>query len=86
MVGDDVKRKRRRKITIETDQVLIIRKYGSTASACCAQCGGRLVTQEEAIAVAGVSPRVIHHWVEGGMIHFTKTLEGLLLICLDSLL
>lgn len=80
-----MKRKRRRKITIETDQVLIIKRSGSVAPAC-EQCGGRLVTQEEAIAVAGVSPRVIHRWVESGMIHFTKTLEGLLLICLDSLL
>lgn len=38
------------------------------------------------MAIAGINSRAIHRLVEAGAVHFTETPEGLLLICLSSLL
>lgn len=38
------------------------------------------------MVVAGISSRTIHRLVESGAVHFTETPEGVLLVCLSSLL
>jgi hypothetical protein len=45
-----------------------------------------MVTLDEASIIAGVNWRTINHWVEAGKVHFAETPEGLLQICLESLL
>ena len=79
---------KRTKITIETDRVMIIRQRRGVIRAWCAGCAGhaRLVTVEKAAALAGVSQRTIYRRVEAGKVHFIETPDGVLLICLDSLL
>jgi excisionase family DNA binding protein len=82
-----VSKKRRIEITIEAERSVIFRKKRNNAQARCAHCAAqvRMLTPEEAALVAGVSQRTINRWVEAGKLHFTETPEGLLLICLNSL-
>lgn len=71
---------------LDSSQVLVLQRGSKTALILCEKraCGTLLL--EEAVAVAGVSSRVIHQWVEAGLMHFTETPEGHLLICLNSLM
>ena len=61
------------------------RRACRTAPVLCERCGCGMLLLEEAVAVAGVTSRVIHQWVEAGAVHFAETPDGLLLICLNSL-
>ena len=49
----------------------------------CGECGGEapLLTPEEASLAMGVGTRAIYRLVEAGLIHFTETADGLLLVC-----
>lgn len=79
-------KKRIRKIRVESERVLIShRRHAASAwrAACRAQT--QMLNQEEAAALAAVTPRTIYRWVEAGQLHFTESPEGRLLICLDSL-
>jgi len=78
---------KRTKITIETHQVQIIRRGKPSVQAWCPECSAtvRMLTPEEAAALAQVTTRTIYHWVDAGELHFTETPEGILLICPDSL-
>jgi hypothetical protein len=80
--------KRRTDITVETDQVVVIRQHKSLARAWCEQCAGqvKILTVGQAAAVASVSQRTIFRRVEAGLLHFTETPDGVLFICLNSLL
>jgi hypothetical protein len=44
-----------------------------------------MVTVEEAVALTGVSSRVIYRRVDGAQVHFVETPDGLLLVCLNSI-
>jgi hypothetical protein len=83
----DVKRTTRRKITVETERLLVISSHRE-AAAWCEQCGARakMVDPQEAAAIAGLSARTIFRQVESGQLHFTETAAGALLICLKSLM
>lgn len=80
-------RKRVTIITVEQERTIEIHWQGQRRESLCEQCGGeaRMLTPGEAAAVAGVSPQMVCGWVETGRLHFTKTPDGLLLVCLDSL-
>ena len=80
--------KRRTEITIEKERVLLIRRRHASAVAWCASCHERvrMVTADEAARMAGVSPRTIYRWIEAERLHFIETPEGLLLVCINSLL
>ena len=82
-----MERKRKTEITIETEQVLIIRKTGQPSRAWCAMCAAEvsLVPPEEAALLTEVSLRAICRQVEAGQLHFRETADGRLFICLDSL-
>lgn len=80
-------KKTRRKITIETERLLVIsRKKG--AEAWCEGCKAqrKMVEPRDAAAISGLSARAIFRRVEADQLHFTETPDGALLICLDSLL
>jgi hypothetical protein len=83
-----MRKKRRTDIMVETDQVLVIRQQRSLTQTWCQGCAEqvKMVTVEQAAAVAGVSLRAIFRRVEAGKLHFTETPDGLLFICLNSLL
>jgi hypothetical protein len=81
-----VKKRRRTEVTVETDEVIVIRRSGSTGVAWCPQCAEtvRMLTPEEAAVLACGSAREIYRLVEAGKIHNTETDEGLLFVCLKS--
>jgi hypothetical protein len=79
--------KRRTEITVETDEVIIIRQSRRLSRAWCRECAqlAIMVTVDQAAAAAKKSSRLIYRMAEAGYIHFTETPEGFLLICFQSL-
>lgn len=79
--------KRKTKLTIETERVLIIRGGAFKRRGKCEACGElvRLITVDEAAMLAHVGSRAIYRLVEGGKIHFIETNEEMLLICFNSI-
>ena len=74
--------KRKREITIEAAEVLIVQMRVKQVR--CRECGGSMITVPAAVAVTGASSREIHRSIEAGLLHFAET-EGLLLVCSNSL-
>ncbi len=83
----EVMSKKITEITIETEQVFIVRRQAAITESWCDGCSAfvRMVTPEQATLLTHISARAIYRQTENGELHFTETLEGLLLICLDSL-
>ena len=82
-----MKRTRRRKVTVETERLLIISHYNG-AQGWCEGCSAtvKMVGPEEAAAFAGLSQRAIFRLIESSQLHFTETPDGGLFICVNSLL
>jgi RNA polymerase sigma factor (sigma-70 family) len=87
-IGGFMKRVKMTEITIEIDRTKIVRCGSSSALANCAQCSEKspLVTPEEAIHLARTSSLSIYREVEAGRVHFIETTQGLLLVCLNSII
>ena len=79
--------RRRIVTTIETHEVLVVRRPGQTPPLLCASCVGacRMLTPQEAAHRAGVSQRTVYRWVEDGLVHFAETTDGNLFVCLAPL-
>ena len=60
--------------TTETEQLLIIKQHGQRPPVWCEQCARqvRMVTPEEAAAIAGLRARHIYRQAEAGRIHLTE--------------
>ena len=73
--------------TIETHQIVIVRRHGGAALALCSACRKEveMVPLREAALLAGVSLRDIRRRVGDDDIHFVETANGGL-VCLTSLL
>jgi hypothetical protein len=82
-----VRIRRKTRITVETERILIIRRRGIEMQGWCEGCGEqvKLVTPQTASSVTGLSVRAICQLVEAGELNFLETNDGLLLICLNSL-
>ena len=78
---------RRTEVTIETDEMVIIRSTQATMLPLCPQCCDAvpLITPEQAAEMASVTTRAIYRWIEEGRIHDVETPQGLILICPRSL-
>lgn len=83
-----MRRRIRSEVTVETESLWMIRWRGRLAHTRCVVCAGdaTLISLDEAVALSRISSRGIHRLAEAGEIHFQETSEGLLLVCLDSLL
>ncbi len=83
-----MEKKRKTKITVETERLVIVRRREKDESGWCGRCEAkvRIITPEEAAVAAHVSTRTIYRWIEAERLHFTETPEGFLRICLDSLM
>jgi hypothetical protein len=83
-----MKRRRRTETTIETHEVLTIRTSRGPAQVWCPDCGelATMVEPEAAARLAGMSTRLIYGQIEAGRLHYEENEEGLLLICLKSVL
>jgi hypothetical protein len=78
---------KRTRITIETEQVLIIRRRSSTRHWCW-ECGRAvdMVDLEQAGALTGVALRRLRDCARTEKWHLAATADGSPLVCLDSLL
>lgn len=81
--------KRTKTITIETQQIQVIRRRTGdlTLEAWCAACAAQVpwVTPDAAAHHTGQTTRELYRQVEVGALHFCETPEGGLLLCLGSL-
>lgn len=77
----------RTEITIETHEVLVIRRRGSFPRTLCPDCGEQatMLTMDEATTVFSVSMRSLVRYVEAGDLHFVETPKGALFLCSESL-
>lgn len=82
-----MKRTRRKRVTVETERVVVISHLTGVAG-WCAACGteSEMLGPQEAAAVSGLSQRTIFHYIEAKGLHFTETDNGALLICISSLM
>lgn len=80
--------KRRTEITVETEQVWIIRQSRQAAPAWCSQCAATtwMVAPKQAALLSEQSLLAIRRQMKDGPLHFIETEEGQLLICLNSLM
>lgn len=80
--------KKRREITVETERLLVIRRRYRAVEAWCDACSETvvMVRPDQAAAVTGRSLRALFGDIEAGSLHFVEQGDGLLLICLSSLL
>ena len=81
--------KRTKTITIETQQVQVIRRRSGdlVLEAWCQGCAAQVtwVTPDAATHRTGQTTRELYRQVEAGALHFLETADGGLLLCLDSL-
>lgn len=79
--------KRRTRVVVETQQLLVIKRGGLQARDWCRSCARQvsMITPEEAALILQTSTRTIYSWVEADLIHFSEQPGGSLLICPDSL-
>lgn len=82
-----MRRIRRTEVTVETDEMLIISHRAEFTERCpaCGEAVG-LVTPEQAAAFTSIPIETICSWVETGVVHHWQTGQGVLLVCLKSLL
>jgi len=80
--------KRKAKITVETERLLVISRAQRVVEHWCQECDAtvRMIPLEEAAAVAGVSQRRLFNLAERREIHFMETADGQALFCANSLL
>lgn len=79
---------RRAEITVEFNQVVVIKKPEGLVVQWCPMCEERvnMITTEAAAVLSNIDTRTIYRRIETGTIHFAETPEGFALICLNSLL
>jgi len=77
--------KRRTEITIEASRLTLISRGGGANSAWCPLCDAQveMLSPDQAAILLRVSTRIIHQMVNEGKLHFIKTPDGLLLICVN---
>jgi hypothetical protein len=80
--------KKRTEITVETERILVIRRRYRAIEVWCDSCAEQVVMirPDQAAAVSGQSLRAIFGDIERAALHFIEQPDGMLLICLNSLL
>jgi excisionase family DNA binding protein len=86
-LGGAVRTTKRTEITIETDRIVVLSRRKVSVVFWCHECSQRtkMVTVDEAAAIAGVSSRTVYRWADAEKLHFTETAAGVLMICCASL-
>jgi hypothetical protein len=79
--------KRRTRILIETEEILVARSSAKPIVAWCPECQAetKRVTAVQAALLCQVDQSSIQTWVQGGQLYISEGPEGGLLICLASL-
>ena len=83
-----MRRIRRTEVTIETDEITIIRRSQEIAVPACRECAQAVVmiTPEQAALITCTNVRAIYRALEAGRVHYAETPGGSLLVCPDSIL
>jgi hypothetical protein len=83
-----MKKTKTTEITFETDELFIVRRRDRSTERRCETCGVlvQMVTLAEAAGITRVSELAISSRIETRVLHSTETLDGQVLICLNSLL
>ena len=79
---------RPREITVETERLLIIRRRYQAVEEWCPDCE-RLVLMirpDQAAALSGRTLRAIFADIEKGLLHFLESPDGMVLVCLNTIL
>ena len=79
--------RRIRKVTIETNETLVLRPSQVTVLAYCAECAAEVEMLSAGAAAShfAVPLRWIYRAIESGQLHFLETSAGLVLVCPNSL-
>ncbi len=79
--------KRRTRITIETDEIVLARRIVSPVIAWCQKCETEtgMVTLNQAALFYHLDRSVIQEWIDSGYLHVLETSEAGLVICITSL-
>jgi hypothetical protein len=83
-----VGRIRRTEVTVETDEITIIRCTREIVGPPCRQCAETvlMITPEQAAIVTRTNIRAIYRALEAGWVHYAETPGGSLLVCPESIL
>jgi hypothetical protein len=83
-----MQRKKKTEIIVEREQVLVLRRLDGQEPRWCVECAGQaqMVSVDEAALLTRLSARAIYRQVEASQLHFMETADGLLLVCIKSLL
>ena len=79
--------RKRTKITIETDSLLILRGRNTTRAWCplCAA-EGEMIALENAGLISNLERPALEEWLNSAELHRSQAADGSVLICLNSLL
>jgi hypothetical protein len=79
---------KRTEITVETERILVIRRRYRAIEVWCNECDEAviMIRPDQAAAVSGRGLRAIFGAIEQAQLHFLEQSDGMLLICLNSLL
>ena len=80
-----MKRSRRLEVTVETDRIMVTRGGRSQMWCPVCQAEAQMIPVDEAAILQHVNSRTIFRWVDERRLHFVETANGLLRICLNSL-
>lgn len=83
-----MRRKIRTEITVEQHQLLVIHTPAVEGNIRCAVCTtqGLMASAEDTASLLSMTRREVYRAVETGDVHFIETADGLLFICIESLL
>ena len=75
-------------VRIDLDDVRLVERRGRSVEGWCSSCGETviLVTAEDAAMLAGLDARSVYRLIESLEIHWGEKPDGLLLVCLRSIL
>jgi hypothetical protein len=76
---------KRTKVTLEIDEVTIIRRLKKSQRSECAVCGAKMLTLTEAEALSKVAAQELCGLISQNKLHFREESGGVLLICFNSL-
>jgi hypothetical protein len=81
-------RQRKTTITVEQREITVLRRRRRVTQQWCDACAQQveMLNPEQAAAVVSRSVRTIYRQIEAGQLHFSETPEGLVWVCLNSLL
>lgn len=80
-------RTRRTEVTIETDEIVVVRSSRTTILPLCPQCCDTvaMITPDQAAEMVSSNTRTIYRLMEQGQIHNIETEEGQVFVCPRSL-